>query len=65
MKIPILNIYVMTEATFEAVIKKAATKAHSFSTQQLSVLLEDNERLAAGRPKKVIGLRRRQNEDKP
>ncbi len=58
MKIPILNIYIMTEATFEAVIKKAAAKAHKFSTKQLSVLLKDNERLARGLPERKVKMQR-------
>ena len=62
MKIPILNIYVFTEATFEAVIKKAAAKAHKFSTKQLSVLLKDNERLARGLPERKVKMRRSKHE---
>lgn len=58
MKIPLLNIYIMTEATFERLIKKAATKAHKFSEKQLGLLLHENDRLAHGLPKEKFRLRR-------
>lgn len=60
MRIPLLNIYVMREATLEAVIKKAALDTLKFSSKQTSLLLADNHRLVQGKPKKkVLRFRRR------
>jgi len=63
MKIPILNILIMKESTFERIIKEAAIKAHSFSKEQVGILLKDNDRLSQGlKPlRKPIKLRRRNN----
>ncbi len=59
MKIPILNIYVMTEATLKQVIRNAVLATHKFSSEQVSLLLKENDRLAQGKPKKKLRLRRR------
>ncbi len=59
MKIPILNIYVMTEATFEAVVEDAALKALAHQKKQTCILLKENDRLAQGLPKKKAKIRRR------
>ena len=60
MRIPLLNIYVMREATFEAVIKDAALKALAHQSKQTSLLLADNHRLARGKPLKgELRFRRR------
>ncbi len=59
MKIPILNIYVMTEATFEVAIKKAVLKTFAHNKKQTSLLLADNYKLAQGKPKKTLRFRRR------
>jgi len=53
MKIPILNIYIMREATFEAVVKDAALKALAHQKKQTCLLLADNHRLATGKQKRV------------
>lgn len=66
MRIPLLNIYVMTEATLEAAIKKTVEDTLKFSSKQVGVLLKENHRLVQGKPKKKLSFRRRVvNEDSP
>lgn len=63
MKIPLLNIYVMTEATLQKVILKAVLETYKFSSKQTCLLLKENDRLAQGQPKKkAMRFRRRKNE---
>jgi hypothetical protein len=52
MKIPLLNIYIMTEATFERLIKKAVMKTRAFQPKQMGLLLHDNALLSKGIKKK-------------
>jgi hypothetical protein len=52
MKIPILNIYIITEKTFKRIVEMAAMKAYKFSSKQISLLIKDNDRLAQGLPTK-------------
>jgi hypothetical protein len=58
MRIPLLNIHIITEATLDAIIKRASTDALKFRTKQLNVLMKDNDRLSRGLPKKKVRLRR-------
>ena len=60
MRIPILNIYILREATFETVVKDAALKALAYQKKQACILLEENYRLGQGKPtKKELKLKRR------
>ena len=52
MKIPLFDLHIITGSTLESIIKKAAKDALAFRTKQMSVLLKENDRLAAGRPKR-------------
>lgn len=60
MKIPLFNLHILREATFEAVIKDAALKALANQTKQMGLLLKENDLLAQGKPTKME-LRFRRN----
>lgn len=48
MRIPLLNLYIMKKATFEAIVKRVSTNALKFRTEQLNILMKENDRLARG-----------------
>lgn len=59
MKIPLLNIYIMREATFEKVVKNAALKALGHQKKQMGLLLADNYKLTEGKlSKRTLRFRR-------